>query len=97
VLSQISTTCTPLAVSVTTCAMRLAGSLSRPCHGERLGILSRYPFEVLFQQYDHFVLLDSQSGNPHSSLVRLSRYQQAQMCGRCPTLSPLIRKRLLQG
>jgi hypothetical protein len=32
--------------------------------GEGLGILSRYPFEILFQQYDHFVLLDLQSGNP---------------------------------
>jgi hypothetical protein len=31
--------------------------------GEGLGILSRYPFEILFQQYDHFVLLDSQSGD----------------------------------
>jgi hypothetical protein len=65
VLSQISTTCTPLAVlSHHVCDEPGWRVLSRVhVSGEGLGILSRYPFEILFQQYDHFVLLDSQSGN----------------------------------
>jgi hypothetical protein len=47
---------------------------------EGLDILSRYPFEIQFHQYDHLVLLDSQPGQaskPADDLMALLTHLQS--------------------